>query len=185
MAKKLFWKNYMASEDVGSKLVHGRFYNDADETAEIFDGALVTIGDLEDHAFYPGVKDLNVRKIKFATADTDEVAIVDIVERPNGDIMGVNYREGIKTAGMTALAGIPVRVRILDKLDSFNIGSGNIKGEAVVGEYLIPEANTGLWIPSAEKVEGKTTVKVEGTSPLTEGVVDTDVKYLCTIVALA
>ena len=30
MAKKLFWKNYMASEDVGSKLVHGRFYNDAD-----------------------------------------------------------------------------------------------------------------------------------------------------------
>ena len=99
--------------------------------------------------------------------------------------MGVNYREGIKTAGMTALAGIPVRVRILDKLDSFNIGSGNINGEAVIGEYLIPEAGTGLWVPSTEKVEGKTTVKVEGTSPLTEGVVDTDVKYLCTIVSLA
>ena len=185
MAKRLFWKNYMASEDVGSMLVHGRFYNDADEQAEIFDGALVTIGDLEDHAFYAGVKDLNVRKIKFAEADTDEVAIVDIVERPHGDIMDVNYREGIKTAGMTAIAGLPVRVRILAKFDSFNIGAGNISGEPVVGEYLIPEAATGLWVPSATKVEGKTNVKVEAKNALTEGTIDTDVKYLCTVAALA
>lgn len=185
MAKKLFWKNYMASEDVGSKLVHGKFYNDNDEQAPIFDGALVVIGDLEDHAYYAGVKDLNVRKIKFAEADTDEVAVIDLVERPHGDIMGVTYRQGIKTADMTEVAGIPVRVRIFDKFDSFNIGAGNINGEPVVGEYLIPEAGTGLWVPSATKVEGKTNVKVESQTALIEGVVDTDIKYLCTIVALA
>ena len=175
----------MASEDVGSLLVHGRFYDNTDKAAEIFDGAVVTIGDFEDHAIYEGIKDLNVRKIKFAAADTDSVAIVDIAERSHGDIMGVEYREGVKTAGMTQVAGVPVRVRQLMKLDSFNIGSANINGaDAIVkGDILIPEAGTGLWVKEAAESTGKTRIKVEDIKALTEGTVDTDKKYLCTVIA--
>ena len=51
MAKKIFWKNRMASEDVGSLLVSGRFYDGSNQTAEIHDGALVVIGNLEPHAY--------------------------------------------------------------------------------------------------------------------------------------
>lgn len=184
MAKKLFWKNQMASEDVNSLLISGRFYNDADETAEIHDGAIVVIGDLENHALYDGVKDLNVRKITAPENDTDAIAIVDIVNVSEGKIKGVTYREGIKTTDMTQTAGVPVRVRVLKKLDSFNIGAGNIDGEPVVGEYLIPVAGSTLLAPSASKVEGKTCFKVEAKLNLVEGVIDTDIKYLCTAVSV-
>lgn len=184
MAKKLFWKNQMASEDVNSYLVSGRFYNDEDVPAEIHDGAIVVIGDLEDHALYDGIKDLNVRKITAPAAETDAIAIVDIVNVSEGDIKGVVYREGIKTTDMTQVAGVPVRVRIVKKIDSFNIGSGNIDGEPVVGEYLIPQAGSTLLAPSATKVEGVTCFKIEAKLPLTEGVIDTDVKYLCTAVSV-
>jgi hypothetical protein len=184
MAKKLFWKNQMASEDVNSLLISGRFYNDEDVIAEVHDGAIVVIGDLEDHALYEGVKDLNVRKITAPEATTDAIAIVDIVNVSEGEIKGVVYRDGIKTTDMTQTAGVPVRVRILKKYDSFNIGAGNIDGEPVEGEYLIPVAGSTLLAPSASKVEGTTCFKVEAKLPLTEGVIDTDVKYLCTAVSV-
>ena len=183
MAKKLFWKNQMASEDVNSLLISGRFYNE-DAIAEIHDGAIVVIGDLEDHALYAGVKDLNVRKITAPEASTDAVAIVDIVNVSEGEIKGVVYREGIKTTDMKQTAGVPVRVRVLKKFDSFNIGAGNVDGEPVVGEYLVPVAGSTLLAPSATKVEGTTCFKVEAKLPLTEGMIDTDSKYLCTAVAV-
>lgn len=184
MAKKLFWKNQMASEDVNSYLVSGRFYDDSDKLAEIHDGAIVVIGDLEDHALYEGVKDLNVRKITAPENSTDAIAIVDIANVSEGEIKGVTYREGIKTTDMTQTAGVPVRVRIIKKIDSFNIGAGNIDGEPVVGEYLVPKAGSTLLAPSATKVEGTTCFKVEAKLPLTEGVIDTDFKYLCTAVSV-
>ena len=37
MAKKLFWKNQMLSEDVNSYLVSGKYYDEKDEAAEIHD----------------------------------------------------------------------------------------------------------------------------------------------------
>jgi len=184
MAKKLFWKNQMASEDVNSLLVSGRYYDTDGKIAEIHDGAIVVIGDLENHAIYEGVKDLNVRKITAPEASTDAIAIVDIANVSEGEIKGVVYREGIKTTDMTQEAGVPVRVRMLKKIDSFNIGAGNIEGTPVVGEYLIPQAGSTLLAPSATKVEGTTCFKVEAKLNLTEGVIDTDVKYLCTAVSV-
>jgi hypothetical protein len=184
MAKKLFWKNQMASEDVNSLLISGRFYNDEDAVAEVHDGAIVVVGDLEDHALYAGVKDLNVRKITAPEAATDAIAIVDVVNVSEGAINGVVYREGIKTTDMKQQAGVPVRVRVFKKYDSFNIGAGNIDGTPVVGEYLIPVAGSTLLAPSAEKVEGTTCFKVEAKLNLTEGVIDTDYKYLCTAVSV-
>lgn len=182
MAKKLFWKNQMLSEDVNSYLVSGKYYDENDAVAEIHDGALVVIGDFIDHAYYAGVKDLSCRKITAPAAATDKVAIVDLAERSHGDIMGVDYRIGRKTAGMTEIAGVPVRVRKFADTDSFVIGAGNVNGEVVVGEYLVPEGGSTLFVPSAEKATDKLCLKVETDMPLTEGVIDTDVKYLCTVV---
>lgn len=185
MAKKLFWKNQMASEDVNAYLVSGRFYDDTDSIAEIHDGAVVVIGDLEPHAVYDGVTDLNTRKITAPAESTDRIAIVDIVNVTEGKIAGVTYREGIKTTDLTQEAGIPVRVRILKEIDSFTLGAGNIEGTPVVGEYLIPQAGSTLFVPSSEIVEGTTCLKVEAKNPLIEGVRNTDEKYLCTVAALA
>lgn len=181
MGKKLFWANNMASHDVNSLLVHGRFYDANDEVVEIHDGAVVTVGNLEDHTLYDGLKDLNVRKVTAPAADTDLVAVVDIVNRGEGYINGVLYREGVKTADMTASAGTPVRVRILSAYDVCTIGSGNIVGEPAVGKYLIPTAGDTVWTVSDEFVDGKTNMYIEDDNPLVEGVVNTDVKYLCTV----
>lgn len=181
MAKKIFWKNRMASEDVGSLLVSGRFYNGSNKTAEIHDGALVVIGNLEPHAYYEGVTDLNVRKITAPAEDTDRVAVVDIVNRSEGTIHDVTYREGIKTTDMTQGAGYLVRVRILAPYDSFTIGAGNIIGEPAKGKYLIPTAGSTLFTVSDSEVAGKTCFYIEAKNPLIEGVIDTDDKYLCTV----
>lgn len=181
MAKKLFWKNRMASEDVGSMLVSGRFYNDADETAEIHDGALVVIGALEPHAYYEGVKDLNARKITAPANDTDVVAIVDIVNVSEGKIKGVTYREGIKTTDMTQEAGYLVRTRVLGDYDSFTVGAGNIIGTPEEGKYLIPTAGDTLFTVVDQQEVGKTCFYIEVKNPLIEGVIDTDDKYLCTV----
>lgn len=182
MAKKLFWKNQMLSEDVNSYLVSGKYYvNDA--LAEIHDGALVVAGDFINHAYYEGIKDLSCRKLTAPQASTDEVVIVDLVERSHGEIMGNDYRLGRKTAGMTEVAGIPVRARKLAVLDSFIIGAGNVEGTPVVGQYLVPKGSgSTLFVPSAAKVTNGLCVKVEDDMVLIEGVVDTDKKYLCTVV---
>lgn len=180
MAKKIFWKNRMASEDVGSFLVSGRYYAD-NAPAEIHDGALVVIGELEPHAYYTGVKDLNARKITAPAADTDVVAVVDIVNVSEGSIKGVTYREGVKTSDATQEAGYLVRTRILADYDSFTIGAGNIVGTPEEGKYLIPTANSTLFTVSNTEVAGKTNFYIETKNPLIEGVIDTDDKYLVTV----
>lgn len=180
MAKKLFWKNKMASEDVGSLLISGRYYEN-DEPAEIHDGALVVIGNLEPHAYYEGVKDLNVRKIVAPATDTDVVAVVDIVNVSEGAIKGVTYREGVKTSDATQEAGYLVRTRVLSDYDSFTIGAGNIDGTPEEGKYLIPTANSTLFTVSDTEVAGKTNFYIEAKNPLIEGVIDTDDKYLVTV----
>ena len=181
MAKKYFSKHLMSSEFDGSKLVKGRFY-DKDAVAEIHDGALVVIGDLEDHAVYAGLKDLDTRAIKAPTAITDKVAIVDISNVSEGEIMGVRYREGIKTVGLTAEAGKVVRVRKLAEGDSFYLASGNFVGAPEAGKYAIPTANSTLFTIAETPTAGALAVKIELALPLTEGTVNTDTKYLCTVV---
>ena len=185
MAKKLFWKNQMVSEDVNAYLVSGRFYNTSDAVAEIHDGAVVVIDHLEPHALYEGMIDLNTRKITAPAKATDKIAIVDIVNVSEGKIAGVTYRDGIKTTDMTQEAGIPVRVRVLGITDSFTLGAGNIEGTPTVGKYLVPQANSTLFAPSETIVEGATCLKVEAKNPLIEGVLNTDEKYLCTVATLA
>lgn len=178
---RMFQKNLMASEDVQSFLGSGVFY-DGGSTAAIHDGAAVVIGDLEDHAVYSGIKDINVRKITAPSAATDVVAIVDYTNRSEGDIMGNTYREGVQTAGLEAPAGKVVRYRILAKHDSFYLATGNFVGVPAEGKYAIPTANSTLWTVAEEATTDGVCLKIETKKPLTEGTVNTDTLYFCTVV---
>lgn len=185
MAKKYFWKYVMDSEDSLTKLVSGKFVDEEGEEQSIHDGALVVIGDLCDHSVYSNIKDLDLHKITTPAADTDKVAIVDIVTVANGDIAGQNYREGINTVGLEAPAGLPVRVRRLSVGDKFFLASGNFASDPTIGEYAIPTADSTLFTPATSVAAGKTTIKILDSMPLVEGTVDTDTKYFCMVEQIA
>lgn len=178
---KIFQKNLMASEDVQSFLGTGVFY-DGEATAPIHDGAAVVVGDIEAHSVYTNMKDVNVRKLTAPEAATDVVAIVDYVNRSEGEIMGNTYREGIQTAGLEAPAGKQVRYRILVKGDSFYLGTDNFAGTPAEGKYAIPTAGDTVWTISDSKADEGVCLKIETTKPLTEGTINTDTLYFCTVV---
>jgi hypothetical protein len=178
---KIFQKNLMASEDVQSYLGTGVFYN-GDATAEIHDGAAVVVGDIEAHSVYANMKDVNVRKITAPEAETDVVAIVDYTNRSEGKIMDVTYREGIQTAGLVAPAGKQVRYRILSKGDTFYLGTDNFAGAPAEGKYAVPTAGNTIWTVVDAPITEGVCLKIETTKPLTEGAVNTDTLYFCTVV---
>ena len=176
-----FRKGLMASEDIRTMLVTGAFYKDG-ERAEVMDGALVTIGDLEDHSIYEGEKDLNTRKIEAPAADTDPVGIVDYDGVSQGAIMDVLYRDGVKTYGLTCPATEKTRVRKLMKGDTFWTDEGNFASAPTVGQYAVPTASDVKWTPAGSAETTKTCVKVELKRSVTEGTVNTHTEYFCTVV---
>ena len=181
MAKKYFWRYLMSSENVLTQLVSGRYYDENDALAEIHDGALVVIGDLEDHAIYSNIKDLDTHKITMPKAVTDKVAIVDLVNVSEGKIQGELYREGIKTVGLTVSAGIPVRVRRLVEGDKFYLATGYFSSDVTGGKSAIPTANSTLWTPASELTANACGIKILMEQPLVEGAVNTDTKYFCMV----
>ena len=178
---KIFQKNLMASEDVQSFLGTGVFYDGA-EKAAIHDGAAVVVGDIEAHSVYANMKDVNVRKITAPESETDVVAIVDYTNRSEGKIMDVTYREGIQTAGLVAPAGKQVRYRVLVKGDTFYLGTDNFAGTPAEGKYAIPTAGDTTWTIVDTVAEEGVCLKIEATKALTEGAVNTDTLYFCTVV---
>ena len=82
-----FAKIKMMSEDVNSLLLTGKFKANG-QLARVEDGAIVVVGDLMDSTVYANNKDMNVFEISAPAADTDEVAIVDIVDVAKGDVYG-------------------------------------------------------------------------------------------------
>lgn len=184
MPKKWFYKHLMSSEFDGSLLVKGRYYKD-DKVAEIHDGAVVTIGDLEMHSTYSVLRDLDVRKITAPSAIANEVAIVDLVNVSEGKIGDNTYREGKKTIGLTVEAGYAIRVRKFTKGDSFFLASGNFIGTPAVGKYAVPTVNDTLWTVVDAPVEEATAIKIELGLDLIEGTAVTETKYLCTVAQVA
>lgn len=184
MPKKWFYKHLLSSEYDGSLLVKGRFYED-EKIAKIHDGAVVSIGDLEAHSVYSAVKDLDVRKITAPVSISDEIGIVDLVNVSEGRIGDNIYREGIKTIGLTVDAGIPVRVRRLNKGDSFYEAKGNFIGEVQEGKFAIPTKGDTRWTIVDNATVGTTAIKIDFVLPLVEGTVVTDDKILCTVTQIA
>lgn len=182
---QLFSKVLMASEDVKSYLVSGRYYSSS-APASIFDGAVVVVGDLEDHEVYDGLKDINVRKITSPTAVTDRIAFVDYVGVSEVEVMNVLYRVGDKTAGLTAPAGAVVRVRVPQVGDTFWLGADNFASTPTVGQYAETTANASTLTPAASiGGDGGSYVKVEFSQEIITGNVNAGLKYFCTVAALA
>lgn len=175
MAKN-FFASLMASEDVQSLIYRGVFYT-GESKAEVHDGALVVQGAMQDHDVYTGLKDPNSYAITAPTAATDPVHVVDYVDVSHGDIMGVNYREGVKTFGLTCPAGVGTRVRIPRKYDSAYFADGNFATAPSVGQYAIPTANSTLWTPASEAATDKTCIKIEFEKDVTEGMVNNGKEY--------
>ena len=176
-----FAKIKMASEDVNSLLLTGKFKANG-QLARVEDGAIVVVGDLMDSTVYANNKDMNVFEIGAPAADTDEVAIVDIVDVSKGDVYGQAWREGVRTDSLFAEPGQPVRVRILEKYDRFELSADGFKSEPTVGKYAVIEANGTKLVPSEEApAAGKFGVKIEMAKDFVIGQTVAGKKYYCRV----
>lgn len=170
-----FEKILMASEDVKSYLVSGVC------ESELFDGAVVKIGDLVDHEVYKGLKDMNTRTIEAGYEAGKRYGIVDYVGVSEGAIAGVNYREGIKTAGLPVPAGRATRVRIPQIGDEFFLGDGNFSAAPTAGSEYVPTAD-GLFEAGASG--NGFAIKVEFETDKVVGQVNDSKKYFCTVMSI-
>lgn len=176
MAKN-FYKSLMMSEDVQSMLYSGVFVDAEGNEAECHNGAIVAQGDMADHSVYTGMKDPNVFKIAAPVSDTEEIGIVDYVDVSHGEIMGVDYREGIKTYGLIAPKGRRVRVRRLAKHDTGYFSADNFVSKPTEGQYAIPTAGDTRWTPVADVAADKTCIKIHFAKATTEGMINTGTDY--------
>ena len=177
-----FAKIKMMSEDVNSLLLTGKFKANS-QLARVEDGAIVVVCDLMDSTVYANNKDMNVFEIGApAAADTDEVAIVDIVDVSKGDVYGDAWRLGVRTDSLFAEPGQPVRVRILKKYDRFELSADGFKSEPTVGKYAIIEANGTKLVPSEDApAAGKFGVKIEMAKDFVIGQTVAGKKYYCRV----
>lgn len=178
-----FHKGLMMSEVVPTKLVTGIYQVSGTATA-VGDGALVTIGALQAHDVYANTTDLNTRAVAAPAAVTNRVGVIDYVGVPGGTIGGNYFREGYKTYGLTVPAGTPARVRILELDDTGFWGSSNFASTPTVGQYAVLTVGAVTLTPAASKPNSGFCVKVEASKPVTEGTVNTDTEYFCTVVQL-
>lgn len=180
---KIFQKIQMASEDVKSYLKTGVFYKD-EALAACHDGALVHIGDPEDHDLYGSMKDLNARKIAPVEDAADKlIGFVDYVGVSQADVMGVTYRIGDKTAGVAPIAGERIRVRVPQLHDEFWLGIDNFASEPAVGDFAVPTVGDTVLTVGEQASEGLC-LAIEDTKTLITGQVNDGVLYRCRVVNL-
>lgn len=176
MAKN-FYKSLMMSEDVQSMMFTGIFVDGDGKEAECHNGAIVVKGAMADHGVYAGLKDPNVFKIAAPAADTDKLCVVDYVDVSHGEIMGVNYRDGIKTYGIPAPAGARVRVRKLADGDTGYFAAGNFVGNPEAGKFAVATAGDTLLTVVDAAPEGKSYFEIHFGKHTTEGMVNTGTDY--------
>lgn len=173
---KLFEKILMASEDVKSYLVSGKCED------ELFDGAVVKIGDLVDHEVYKGLKDMNTRTIEVGYEAGKRYGIVDYAGVSESDVVGVNYKGlSIKVAGLPVPAGQLTRVRVPQVGDEFFLGDDNFDAAPTAGSVYIPQA-TGTFAAGAEG--NGFAIKVEYETDKIMGQVNDGKKYFCTVLSI-
>lgn len=176
MAKN-FYKSLMMSEDVQSMLFTGIFVDGEGKEAECHNGAIVVKGAMADHGVYAGLKDPNVFKIAAPAADTDRLCVVDYVDVSRGEIMGVNYREGIKTYGVPAPAGARVRVRKLADGDTGYFAADNFIGAPAAGKFAVATVGDTRLTVVENAPEGKPYFEIHFGKHTTEGMVNTGMDY--------
>lgn len=174
-----FAKIKMVSEDVTAYDITGKFMSNS-QLAEVEDGAFVVVGDLMKSTVYSG-KDYNVFEIKAPAAATDEVAVVDIADVSKGDVRGEAWRVGIRTDGLIAEAGQPVRVRILKKYDRFFLSDTGFKSAPTVGKFATIEANSTKLVPAGAETAGQFNVKIEAVKDFVLGQTVAGKMYYCRV----
>ena len=174
-----FAKIKMVSEDVTAYDITGKFTSNS-QLAEVEDGAFVVVGDLMKSTVYSG-KDYNVFEIKAPAAATDEIAVVDIADVSKGDVRGEAWRVGIRTDGLVAEAGQPVRVRILNKYDRFFISDAGFKSAPEVGKFATIEAGNTKLVPADTKTDGQFNVKIEAVKDFVLGQTVAGKMYYCRV----
>lgn len=191
MNKNFFQPVRMESQFVDTKLQSVFFMNDG-EKAEIFDGAVVKLGDFAAEDVYSAsytraagttktILDLNAREATYLAAATDaEVGVIDLATVATADGMGNTYRLGGKTIGLTAEAGIPVRFRKLVVDDVFVIGEDNTE-TLTVGEYAVPGTD-GKWDAAASAPQSGMYCKVIDKYNVTQGVNADTIAYRLLVV---
>lgn len=173
---KLFEKILMASEDVKSYLVSGKCEK------ELFDGAVVKVGDLVDHDVYKGLKDMNTRTIEAGYEAGKRYGIVDYVGVSESDVVGVNYKGlSIKVAGLPVPAGALTRVRVPQIGDEFFLGDENFTSAPTAGSVYVPDTD-GRFKAGAEGAGFA--VKVEYETNKIMGQVNDSKKYFCTVLSI-
>lgn len=173
---KLFEKILMASEDVQSYLVSGKCED------ELFDGAVVKIGDLVDHEVYAGLKDMNTRSIEVGYEAGKRYGIVDYVGVSESDVVGVNYKGlSVKVAGLPVPAGHMTRVRVPQIGDEFFLGDENFTAAPTAGSVYVPDTD-GRFKAGAEG--SGFAVKVEYETNKIMGQVNDGKKYFCTVLSI-
>lgn len=174
-----FAKIKMVSEEVTAYDITGKFTSNS-QLAEVEDGAFVVVGDLMKSTVYSG-KDYNVFEIKAPAAATDEIAVVDIADVSKGDVRGEAWRVGIRTDGLVAEAGQPVRVRILNKYDRFFISDAGFKSAPEVGKFATIEVGNTKLVPADTKTDGQFNVKIEAVKDFVLGQTVAGKMYYCRV----
>lgn len=194
MNKNFFQPVRMESQFVDTKLQTVLFVNN-DEKAEIFDGAVVKLGDFAEEEVYTAsytraagasktVLDLNTREAGYVEAATDKgIGIIDLPTVATADGMGNTYRMGNKTIGLKAEAGVPVRFRKLVEDDVFVIGEENA-AELTVGQFATPGTD-GKWAAASVAPGSGLYCKVLDKYPVTQGINADTMAYRLVVVAVA
>lgn len=174
--KNLLQPVRMESQFVDTKL-HSVFYQTGTTpaNAEVTDGKIVTLGSFIADSVYTArytapsaPAGLNVRQAIAATSVSFGVCVVDlpVVATKTGN--GGTMRDGYKTIGLTAAAGVPVRARKLVVDDVFVTGEDNVSSALTKTEYCYPDA--GLWAPSSSAVTLSAYCEVVDSYVISQGV---------------
>lgn len=188
---RFFQKVNMESEDVNAKMRSGIYQVGSTNTA-VSSGAFVTVTGLADNTTYAssGVKDLNKLIVKApVTATTAKgIYVTDIVKVTDGTIAGNVYREGVKTIGLSAIAGESVALRNVNNYtDQFLLGDENfVGGIAGVGTNSFAVLTNGSvdLTPSATIPATGFTVAIDQKMTVSQGITGNVTAYLCRVVQL-
>lgn len=194
MNKNFFQPVRMESQFVDTKLQSVLFMAE-DAKAEIFDGAIVKLGDFAVEDVYSAaytraagetrnILDLNAREAEFVAAATDKgIGVIDLPTVATADGMGNTYRMGNKTIGLKAEAGVPVRFRKLVEDDTFVIGEENT-AELTVGEFATPGTD-GKWVAAASEPAEGLYCKVVDKYTVSQGINANVTAYRLVVIAVA
>lgn len=187
---KFIQKVNMASETVNSYMRSG-ILTAEDAPVTINSGDFLIVKGLLNNEvleyFGQETKDFNKFEMRLpvtadVTAENITVYVADPVNVSSGEIMGVTYREGVKTLGVTVPADEPSSLRKLVADDMFYLGEDNFVSTPTVGKFAVLTNNDARLTPAAADSASGLCIAIEDSKPFVEGIDVTATGYLCRVV---